>query len=267
MSNADLSADASAKSVSRHDTIDLDRLDQAQRTALGDTLYVLHQKIFRGPDKAHFFNHVFSPDAERNMLRLYLDETGAPVGYCAVHRFRRHLADQACLVIRAEAGLDPDFRGRSSTYWFGMIRALRTKLRHPFTPLYYLGTLVHTSSYHLFCKYFPLVYPSAGRPMPEQMRALALNLIESFDSPAVDPADPLVRDVGWITIETPQETRLSRQNHRPDIAYFLERNPGFARGHGLVVLVPLSWSNLFAAIGRRLREVIGLKLTRRPERL
>ncbi|MDU8928663.1 hypothetical protein RXV86_14825 [Alisedimentitalea sp. MJ-SS2] len=256
---------ALARQIAGQRTVDIDRLDATARRALGDALYPVQQLIFHGPEKEEFLDHVMFPDAERNMVRLYLDEAGATVGFCAVHRYRRKLNGRTYLVLRAEAGLHPDFRGRGSTYWFGITRALRQKLRHPFTPLYYLGTLVHVSSYHLFYKYFPKIYPTPDRDMPDRVRDLALDLSESFHFPAVDPSDPLVRDAGWTTIETPQEAVLSHQDNRLDVAYYRKRNPGYAHGHGLVVLVPLSWPNLAGAVFRRLREVISHKVTgRRP---
>ena len=267
MSGQTKTDNALARHIAGQRTVDIDRLDPAARRKLGDELYPVQQLIFHGPEKEEFIDHVMFPDAERNMVRLYLDTSGATIGFCAVHRYRRVLRGRTYLVIRAEAGLHPDFRGRGSTYSFGIARALRQKLRHPFTPLYYLGTLVHTSSYHLFYKYFPKVYPTPDREMPDTVRDLALELSESFHFPAVDSSDPLVRDAGWTTIETQQEAELSQQDNRPDVAFFLRRNPGYARGHGLVVLVPLSWPNLAAAVLRRLREVICQSITRRAPRL
>jgi hypothetical protein len=124
------------------------------------------------------------------------------------------------IVLRAEAGLLPEYRGRGATYGFGIVRAMIEKLSHPLTPVYYLGTLVHTSSYHLFCKYFRQVYPHPNIEMPTDAREIAHQLIESFPDPAVNPADPFVRNVGWVTIETPQEKHLNEQVDPPDVQFF-----------------------------------------------
>jgi hypothetical protein len=247
--------------------VDLDAMAPGDRLALGHRLYRIHCQIFAGVSEDNFHANVIVPPADRNLVQLYLDSDGEMAGYCAVHRFRRRLRGREISVIRAEAGLRPEFRGRGATYWFGITYALRLKLRHPLTPVYYLGTLVHASSYHLFCKYFPWVYPAPGRPRPDDMRVLALSLIDSFDRPAVDPADPLVRDVGWITLETPQESALNRQTDLPDVQYYLRRNPGYVNGHGLVVLVPLSLPNILGAVAARLWECLRHRIGRRPPRL
>lgn len=247
--------------------VDLATLTQAQRDALGRDLYDVHCRVFAGVGAEHFAAHVINPPAQRTVVELYLGASGQIVGYCAVHIYRRNAAGQDCIVIRAEAGLLPDYRGRSSTYWFGMTLALAEKLAHPLTPVYYLGTLVHTSSYHLFCKYFPRVYPAPTGHMPAATRTLALDLIDSFDAPPVDATDPLVRDVGWITIETPQETRLRERHGLPDIDFFKSRNPGYRKGHGLVVLVPITFFNVTRAILTRLTELLTHIVTRRQPKL
>lgn len=252
--------------IDRDRTVDPARLTAAERQDLTDRLFAVHQAIFAGVSRDDFQRHVIAPPADRTLIRLYAAE-GRIVGYCALHWFRRHPGGRGVTVLRAEAGLMPAYRGRGRTYGFGMIHALAERLRHPFTPLYYLGTLVHSSSYHLFCKYFPRVYPHPALGMPEEVRALALTLVDSFPDPAVDPADPLVRDVRWITIESPQETALNGRDDLGDVRFFRQRNPGYVRGDGLVVLVPLSIANIATALARRAAERIGLAITRRHPKL
>lgn len=55
--------------------------------------------------------------------------------------------------------------------------------------------------------------------MPSDMQEIARELIESFPDAAVLPADPFVRDVGWVTIETPQEKYLNEQVDPPDVQF------------------------------------------------
>lgn len=173
-----------------------------------------------------------------------------------MHTYARAVRGRPALVLRGETGLLPDYRGRGASYGFGMAYAFMEKLRHPFTPVYYLGTLVHPSSYHLFYKYFPTVYPLPAKTFPTRQRALAIELIESFPDLPVAPSDLLVRDVGWITVETSQGRKLILESHRPDVQLFVTRNPGYPQGHGMVVVAPISFGNIVAAIFRRLREVL-----------
>ena len=239
------------------------RLGKSAQDTLARKLYAVHCRIFSGVTYDQFVSHVIEPPAETTVIQLFVSAGEDIIGYCAVHRYRRTVAGREALVLRAEAGLLPDYRGRGATYGFGIQRAIAEKLRHPTTPIYYLGTLVHASSYHLFCKYFPVLFPSPSQDHTAQDEAIAIELAESFADPAVTPDDPLVREVGWITIETQGERKLNTRDDRPDVVFFKARNPGYIKGHGLVVVVPITFGNVLVALLRRLTEVLRIKTGRR----
>lgn len=239
------------KPIAAREVVDLDVLPEGDRRALGRALHAVHRKVFAGRDGESFYEYVLAPPARRNVVELYRDAAGDLVGYCALHLYDRRSGGRAATVLWAQGGLLPAYRGQAATLRFGIRQTLREKLRHPLRRVVFIGSLVHTSSYHLLCKYFPRVYPSPGRPMPEAMRRLTLELVEGFDTPAVDPADPMVRDDGWITLEPEPAEAEARFGHLPDVAYFKHRNPGYTQGHGLLVLVPLGAYDIAVAVVRR----------------
>lgn len=242
------------------------KLSEPERAALSRRLYEVHQEIFAGVSPEEFRHYVVDSPGETTTIQLFLAANDHIVGYCAVHRFRRRARGRSVIVLRAEAGLLPEYRGRAATYGFGIIRSALEKIRHPFTPVYYLGNLVHPSSYHLFYKYFSQMFPNPSREMPEALRHVALELVDSFRSPAVNEADPFVRNVGWATIESPHEQALNHRKDRPDVAFFKARNPGYPKGHGLLVIIPLTVGNLAAALLARLSERLLLAMRRgQPE--
>jgi hypothetical protein len=252
--------------ITGHRTVPVDDLSEAEKERLLDTLYALHARIFAGVSREEFDHHVIRTAARRTTVTLLLNRQGDTVGYCAVHLFARALEGRPCTIIRAEAGLLPEYRGRATTLWFGMTASLAEKLRHPGTPLYYLGTLVHPSSYHLFFKYFPGMFPSPTREGEPDLSTIARTLADSFPDPPADPTDPLVRQVGWVTIETPAEREMTQKRREADVRYFLSRNPGFLLGEGLVVLIPISFGCILGAIRRRLTELAFLYLGLKKER-
>jgi hypothetical protein len=241
-------------------------VSETEKDRILDTLFSLHRQIFAGVSRREFDSHAIRPPAIRTAITLLLNREDETVGYCAVHFFARQLAGRPCTVLRAEAGLLPEYRGRGTTMWFGMVAALAEKLRHPATPLYYLGTLVHPSSYHLFFKYFPAMFPTPATESDPDLAAAARVLADSFQDPPADPADPFVRKVGWVTIETPAEREMTQGRRERDVRYFLARNPGFVRGEGLVVLIPISFGCILGALGRRLTELVLLHLGLKKER-
>ena len=238
------------------------KLSASARDDLARRLYAVHERIFTGFGAEEFRAFVIDRRAESTLIQLYETAAGDLLGYCAIHRFRRSAAGRRVIVLRAEAGLLPEYRGRGMTYGFGMIRALIEKLRHPFTPVYYLGNMIHASSFHLFCKYFRRLFPDPSGQTHGDLSEIARELVETFSEPAVTPSDPFVRDSGVSTIESPQEKALNSGRDRADVAFFKARNPGYAQGYGLVLLVPMTFTNLAGAIRIRILERLRILLRR-----
>jgi hypothetical protein len=106
--------------------------------------------------------------------------------------------------------------------------------------------LVHPSSYCLLAERFSDIHPSRHRiSSPELLKAMA-DLADTFGVPAIDGAR-LVRSVGWVTKQTPAEADVWASSDHPDVRFFLDANPGYHLGHGLVTIVPLTFRNLFCA--------------------
>ena len=229
---------------------------KSERKQFARELYAVHSRIFSGVSLKDFTSHVVEPQAELTAIQVFFDQSGQLVGYCAFHRFTRELERRRVVVLRAEAGLLPQYRGRAFAHWFGMLGALREKLRHPFARVFYFGTLVHPSSYRFFCKYFPTVFPRRDNERSVAMRELAIALADSFEASPVDAHTPLVRDVGWVTRETLEHPALISEQGQADVHYFETTNPGYVEGHGLVVLVPVTFSNVGYAILKRFSEII-----------
>lgn len=228
--------------------IDIDTLSEAALAQLGRALFPVHARIFAGISQAEFEAYVLRSGARESRLRLFLGPAGETVGYCAVHFHDRQVDGRPARVMRAEAGLLPDYRGKGASFWF-MQEAWRHKRRNPRVRLYYLGSIVHPSSYHLLAKFFPAIYPTAANEAQPRLRDRALAMADSFGPPpAGDGADPLVRRVRWITREEtgPVDPALA---DRPDVRFFSARNPDYGQGQGLIVVIPMT----FAVLARAFR--------------
>lgn len=254
------------RGVSRR-TVHPSRMAPDERARFARELYRVHARIFSGVSFEEFVAHVVEPPAELTAIQVFHGAGGALVGYCAFHRFVRRIQGRHTIVLRLEAGLLPEYRGKAMAHWFGMLGALKEKLRHPLARVMYLGTLVHPSSYRFFCKYFPVVFPRRNQHVPPRIHALAVALADSFADPPSDPTNPMVRDVGWVTIETLEHPAMVSRHARADIEFFEVENPGYGRGDGLVVVVPVTLVNVGTAIGRRLVEIAHGWLRRRQSPL
>lgn len=85
-------------------------------------------------------------------------------------------------------------------------------------------------------------------------------MADLYDVRPVDPGDPLIRDVGW---STRQARAFWEKAKDPDIVYFRERNPGYPQGHGLLVLVPITFGNLLKSFPVNIKSRLDRRLHHR----
>jgi len=226
--------------------IKLDSLKESQRTDFINKLYFVNNKIFSGVDRQTFRAYIFNPKATSQKIMLLYDET-AIIGYCAVHFFNV-IANNKYHVIRAEAGILPEYRGSSPLSKFMFIEIFKYALRHAFRNVYYLGTLVHPSSYHNFHKFCDLVYPSLKQETPQIIINKIQELVQYFDIKLKGHIENLICDVGWRTREEADEQLRWQQRKEEDIKYYLRLNPAYKDGVGLITIFPCTLKNLLSVL-------------------
>jgi len=217
----------------------------ASVSRIAEELFLTHDRIFTGLDKERFIRYLFRSGATDTKMRIYRRQDGELVGYAVVHRYQEAIKDKPITIFRAEAGFLPQYRAHGRSFYFYCCELLKHLLSHPTENIFYLGMLVHPSSYVVFARYFDEMYPKAGREIPEDRYRLMVNMAEFFEVPPVDPSDPLIRKIGWRTRE---EKPYWQSTNDPDVMFFRNRNPDYRLGHGLVVLVPITIPNLARAL-------------------
>lgn len=225
------------------EVVDPHTLSPAENAALIEGLYAVHCEVFDGVSRESFAAYVVNSKADETSIQLFRDPEGQLAGYVATHTFLRHVDGQPVTVVRAEAGLRRSIRGGNAVGSFMARQILAARARHSGV-LYYLGCLVHPSSYCAFANYAAEIWPHPERATPPEIEALMLRLGDEFGLQQVDPARPLVRDVGWITRDTEGERRWWLESGREDARFYIEQNPGFVQGNGLLTLVPISAQSL-----------------------
>jgi hypothetical protein len=230
------------------------------RRQLTEALYAVHQQIFDGVERESFARYVVDSKAEHTWIQVHRNEEGAIVGYFALHVFERQLGGQPSAVFRAEAGSLRAYRGGGITMRFGLKRVVRYLLENPGRKAWYLGSLVHPSSYTLLAHHFGTVWPRREQGTPPELLAFMDTLASEFGLEKVDPERPLVRHVGWKTRETEVEQEYWWRCDKSAARFFIEANPGYGEGHGLLTMVPLTVANVLhlarAVAERKLRGLV-----------
>lgn len=244
------------------DVIDPSRLSIDEKESFIDSLYQLHSRIFDGVERTNFISYVVDSPADWTRIKIFKNCMNEWIGYCAVHRFNKLIFDRPCVIIRAEAGILREYRGRSQTVWFGLNEAIKYRIKHPFCALYYLGSFVHPSVLYMFSRYFSEYYPRSDTPIPERIKVFMLELANVFHIEPVVGQNVLVRQVGWITKESTEDRDFWQNYSHPIVKFYIKTNPGYVSGNGLLTLVPLTFGNIFMSLIRFIKN----KLVRRFSR-
>jgi len=123
--------------------------------------------------------------------------------------------------------------------------AAMTKSQRPDEPLYWFLIVKGHRTYRYLPLFFQRFHPARNSTTSPGIRALMNRLASDRFGELYD------RNTGIVRFPAPS-TRLSdwvaeipdKDMHRPDVRFFLERNPGYRRGDELVCLVEIAESNL-----------------------
>jgi hypothetical protein len=82
-----------------------------------------------------------------------------------------------------------------------------------------------------------------------------------FELERVDDKNPLLRHVNWVTMETEEDRQRWRASTRRDTRFYIDSNPGYSVGHGLLTYLPIGGVMVMRSLARFLSARAG-KLSR-----
>jgi len=262
-------------SLSRITCHPVHRMNREQREALTRDLFAVHAQIFTGLSYEEFRDYVVERDAWRTWVYVKHTSTGQVVGYTSIHAFRLIVENRLSTVVRIEAGTLPAYRGRDITMVYACLRLLRVWLQHPWRRFCIFAALTHPSSYTFLSHYAPVIWPHATRrTIPPHIMARMEELAGCFELERVDAANPLVRHVNWITLESEEERQRWLNSRRRDTRFYLDHNPSYVNGTGMLTYIPFNGSILLRALanfligraGKITRLLLGKESAGKPRR-
>jgi hypothetical protein len=240
--------------ISKSEVVFTKSISKSARQELIDLLYSVNCQIFDGVNKIDFENDVICPKSRDTAISIYKNSAGIVVGYCAIHYFEKILNNIKCGVIRVESGLRKEYRRRNTNAPFIIRQILKYCLSNPRRPMYFLGELVHPSSYAVLTKYCNNVCPSIRHHAKGEMSEFFREVCSSFGLVPVNPNKPEVVHVGWQTRDTEKDQHYWGNCSNQAARFFVEQNPGYRLGHGLLTLAPITASGVFRAMGLLLND-------------
>lgn len=213
---------------------------------------------------AEFYDHVarstFDRDlAEKTMVFLGTDAgTDDIVGFSTAlfyeHRFLGH---RVGIYFSGDTIIRPQYWGQTGLHRAVLRELLRWRWRHPFTPLYWHLICSGCRTYLTLVRNFPTHWPHHRHPTPEPVRGLIDSICRARYGPAWH------RDRGVVSFGDVQPVLKAAVapvtadlRALPEIAFFLNANPGYLRGDELAMIARVDGRAVRRMLGKWLRRAV-----------
>ena len=204
-------------------------------------MFALYQRHFDGTDRARFAADL----SDKSQVLLIHDEHGVLRGFSTIAVYRRIFEGTPLRVLfSGDTVVDEDSWGQQALA-FAFIRLAGTLQAESNEPMYWLLISKGHRTYRYLSAFSIDFDPSAQHPTaPERQRLMDFLAHDRFGS-AYDAQRGVIRyaqSQGHLRADLAEVPAIHA--HLPEVAFFLERNPGYARGEELVCLCPIFADNL-----------------------
>lgn len=189
---------------------------------------------------------LFERDLGQKQLLIVLRDSGDRTlkGFSTIEIYRRVLDGRAfSALFSGDTIIDEAYWGQSALQRTFVRTLFRLKLERPWVPVYWFLISKGYKTYLLLARNFPVHYPRHDRPTPARAQAILDFLAEDKFGPAYQPSQGILRFAephGRLKEGiAPIDANLLSLS---DVRFFVQRNPGHARGEELVCLGEATFS-------------------------
>lgn len=227
----------------------LDATTRARMLALMGVCYV-------GVDPGRFAADLAEKDA---VILLRQARTHELVGFSTVRWSRETFGGREVEVLfSGDTVIHPDHWGSKALQAAFSSLALRRKVRHPLTPLYWFLLAGGYKTYLLMIHNLRRAWPRPGSRPPPGWQTFVDGLAGRWFGAAYDGSRGVVRFAqSHYRVRAGIAPIAGDVATVPDIAFYAARNPGHVDGDELVCLGELRVADVIAALGRALRRRLG----------
>lgn len=211
-------------------------------------MFNLYAQYYGGTSEALFFGDL----ADKQYAVILRDDGGRLQGFSSIKVWQEDFAGQTIRVMYSgDTIVHQDHWGQQALAftWIDFSGALKSAA--PQFPLYWLLLVKGHRTYRYLRAFYRVFHPAPLRETPPEAQRLIDHLARGKFGAFYDGNTGVVRfpqsrghlKPDWA--EVPQKDR-----RRPDVFFFLERNPGYARGDELVCLAEVSLDNQNPLVAR-----------------
>ena len=219
-------------------------LDDATRRAM----LAAHARAYANVAQERFFRDLDGKDGV-----ILLAEPGGAVAGFSTFRLVPMTVDGHPTVFLFSGDTVVDRRRRQSPLLAGAFGHVMARMIDAFPEprrFWFLVSKGHRT-YRFLPLYFRRFHPSFREPTPPAIERARLAIGRRLFGNAYDAAAGIVRHAEPADRLTPEEAAITAARvAQPDVRFFLDQNPGHARGDELACIAEVAWSNLNGAARR-----------------
>lgn len=222
-------------------TVAVPRLSPDQR----EQAWRVFAKYYEGADRARFDADLLGKDH----IFLLMSE-GRLVGFSTVCVER---VGPVISIFSGDTVLESSHHGVGALQWAFFAYIVRTKLRHPHRLVTWFLISKGYKTYLLLARNFPNYWPRKDEPTPPWVRGLITTLARRRFGDALDEEAGVLRFAEGTHERLKPQVAPTEGELDPDIRFFVEVNPGHARGDELCCVGVVDASVLLSFPLKRLR--------------
>jgi hypothetical protein len=207
-----------------------------------DAMYALYARHYDAATRARFSRDL----ADKQYAILLHDETGLLQGFSTLAVYEREFeATKVGILFSGDTVVDAQHWGQQALAFAWLRLAGELKARASERALYWFLISKGHRTYRFLTAFSREFWPAVHRATPARMQALMDALARDRFGTDYDAASGVIRFAqshGHLRERFAQVSAAHRQ--RPEVAFFLARNPGYARGEELVCLCELAAETL-----------------------
>lgn len=213
--------------------------DLSQKTRAD--MFKLYELFYAGTSEGLFFEDL----ADKTYVIILRDENGALQGFSSIkvwdEAFR---GDPVRVLYSGDTIVHKDHWGQQAlvTAWGHLTGAVKAEF--PDVPLYWFLLVKGHRTYRYLRTFYRIFFPAHNRPTPPEYQALMDQLARKKFGEFYSSETGIVHFPESRGHLKPDFAEIpEKDKNRPDVRYFLERNPGYVHGDELVCLTELSHEN------------------------
>lgn len=226
----------------------IETLDGLGEDVVGD-MFALYSRYYDGTSKRQFRDDL----SNKQYIVVMRDQQDVMQGFSTVavteYSFE---GERVRSFFSGDTVVDDRYWGQQALQKAYLHLSGSVKAEAPEVPLYWFFIVMSQRTYRFLGAFFDVFYPTYDRETPAREKALTDLFAGERFGEAYDAESGIISystPAGYLNpswAEIPEKVR-----NRPDVKFFLERNPGYMKGDELVCLAEISTEN-FRPLAERL---------------